>query len=125
MQVLVTATWLQALDDAIGFLLANEALAAAQRLEAVMLDHWPALLVDHPQAGRDYAGRSLPTLQTEQMRTQVLDSYGPNAQLREFVEGDYLALYAIRNDVLYLLTLRHHRQSGYEFSPAPEPDSTG
>ncbi|MDR2196334.1 MAG: type II toxin-antitoxin system RelE/ParE family toxin [Gallionellaceae bacterium] len=114
MQVLVTATYLQALDDAIAYLLDVGALSAAQQLEMAMLDHWPELLSDHPHAGRDYAQRNLPTLLNEQIRAQVLAMYGEGAELREIIEGDYLALYAIRNEALYLLTVRHHRQSGYE-----------
>ncbi|NLB14186.1 MAG: type II toxin-antitoxin system RelE/ParE family toxin [Gammaproteobacteria bacterium] len=96
-------------------MLENGAVVAAQRLETAVLDHLPEVLANHPHAGRDYAERNLPTAQTEQLRTQMLDLYGEGAELREFIEGDYLALYAIRGNVLYLLTLRHHRQTAYEF----------
>ncbi len=113
MHVLVTATYVQALGDLVDHLLDVGALAAAQRLEVALLDHWLDALAVHPRAGRDYLQRNLPTQEVEKTRAQVAELYGADVELREIVEGDYLILYAIRGDALYLLTVRHQRTSGF------------
>ncbi|MFT3755887.1 MAG: hypothetical protein QM769_08055 [Pseudoxanthomonas sp.] len=41
---------------------------------------------------------------------------GEDIELRELIEGDYLVLYAIHAQTVHLLTLRHHYQSGYDFT---------
>lgn len=113
MQVLITVTYMEALSDAVGQLLGAGATVAAQRLEAALLEHWPETLAQHPRAGRDYLARNLPTPELERTCVQVAGLYGANAQLRETIEGDYLILYAVRDDLVYLLTVRHHRTVGF------------
>lgn len=46
---------------------------------------------------------------------------GDDIELREFILGDYLALYAIYAEAIHMLTLLHHRQSGYEFGAQTPP----
>jgi hypothetical protein len=40
---------------------------------------------------------------------------GKGAELRELILGDYLILYAVREDVLYLLAIKHHLQLSCDF----------
>jgi hypothetical protein len=39
--------------------------------------------------------------------------FGEELQLRELIYGDFLLLYSIRNDDLYLLSIKHHRQLSF------------
>ena len=34
--------------------------------------------------------------------------------LREYISGDYLMLYAVRGDDLYLLSIKHQRQLSFD-----------
>jgi hypothetical protein len=44
------------------------------------------------------------------LRTKV----GAGAEIREYISGDYLILYAIRVSTVFLLAIRHHRQLSFD-----------
>lgn len=49
------------------------------------------------------------------MRLETLKQrLGKNTRLREYISGDYLVLYAVRGDNLYLLSIKHHRQLSFD-----------
>jgi ParE toxin of type II toxin-antitoxin system, parDE len=49
------------------------------------------------------------------MRLETLTQrLGKNTSLREYISGDYLVLYALRGDSLYLLSIKHHRQLSFD-----------
>lgn len=37
-----------------------------------------------------------------------------NTELREYISGDYLLLYAARGDDIYFLSIKHHRQLSFD-----------
>jgi hypothetical protein len=39
---------------------------------------------------------------------------GSETGLREYISGDYLVLYAVRGDDVYLLSIKHHRQLSFD-----------
>lgn len=41
---------------------------------------------------------------------------GAADSLRVYLHGDYLMLYAVMNEVVYLLSIRHHRQLSFDFA---------
>jgi hypothetical protein len=41
---------------------------------------------------------------------------GPNAEVRQLIEGDYIVLYLVRGDSVFLLSIRHHRELSFDFS---------
>jgi plasmid stabilization system protein ParE len=41
---------------------------------------------------------------------------GPGTELREYVTGDYVILYAVRSAAVYLLAVKHHRQLSFDLS---------
>ena len=67
-----------------------------------------------PDMGVDFLAKA--PLSTEgRMRMQTLKRrLGKNAHLREYISGDYLVLYTVRGDNLYLLSIKHHRQLSFD-----------
>lgn len=67
-----------------------------------------------PDMGVDLLAKA--PLSTEgRMRMESLKQrLGKNTRLREYISGDYLVLYAVRGDNLYLLSIKHHRQLSFD-----------
>ena len=103
-------TFLHALDHLLG----NEAIAAAERFTAAALVTLPDRLERHPRSGRDYLARNPGTPRLLEMVERVRTVLGTDIELREILLDDYLVLYAIQNQTVHLLALRHHRQSGFD-----------
>lgn len=74
-----------------------------------------ALLSAHPKLGRIFGERfvhiskSDPALRHLKARSKALGA----GELREYVLGDYLLLYAAGSDSIHLLAVKHHRQLTY------------
>lgn len=51
----------------------------------------------------------------EKLRAQ-LARLGESGDIREYVMEDYLLLYAILNEAVYLLSIRHHKQLSFDFA---------
>ncbi|HYE34488.1 hypothetical protein [Methylocaldum sp.] len=51
----------------------------------------------------------------EKLRAQ-LARFGDSGDIREYVMDDYLLLYVIINEVVYLLSIRHHKQLSFDFA---------
>ena len=68
----------------------------------------------YPDMGVDFLAKA--PLSTEGlMRVETLKQrLGKNTHLREYISGDYLVLYAVRGDNLYLLSIKHHRQLSFD-----------
>ncbi len=115
MRVVVYPSYERSLDGALDFLLQNDALPAAQHLLDRALVFLPELLSRFPRAGRDFVARNPASPKVVEAVEQVRALMRADIELREYVLDDYLVLYAIRKQTVYLLTLRHHRQSGFEF----------
>ena len=39
---------------------------------------------------------------------------GKATEIREYITGDYLILYAVRGSAIFLLAIRHHRQLSFD-----------
>lgn len=118
MRVVVYPEYVQALEYAQDFLFDAGAVVAARRLHDDALIRVSERLAEFPRIGRDFLVRNPATADALALVETLRSALGKDVELREHVLGDYLVLYAIRGDVLYLLTLRHHRQSGFNFSEA-------
>jgi hypothetical protein len=71
------------------------------------LERFPDMGVDFP-AKAPLSVEGLMRLETLKQRL------GKNTRLRETISGDYLVLYAVRGDNLYLLSIKHHRQLSFD-----------
>ena len=76
-------------------------------------------LEQHPRFGRDFLVHTCGSIQ---VRTRVtrqrarLRRIDPAAEIREYLSGDYLMLYALSGAMISLLAIRHHRQLSFSLS---------
>ncbi|MBI3574887.1 MAG: type II toxin-antitoxin system RelE/ParE family toxin [Gammaproteobacteria bacterium] len=67
-----------------------------------------------PEMGVDFLAKA-PQSTEGLMRLETLKRrLGKNTSLREYISGDYLVLYALRGDNIYLLSIKHHRQLSFD-----------
>lgn len=79
-----------------------------------------AHLERHPRMGRNFLSRqaqSVEALARAQKLAALLGTLGTDAEraeLREYVMTDYLLLYALAGDVIYLLAIQHHKPLSFD-----------
>lgn len=118
MRVVLGAAYERRLDEVLAYLIDVGADAAAQALLDQAYDALPERLAQAPRIGREFVAHAPESPDVQAVWATVCELLGKDVELRECIFGDYLALYAIHGDTLYLLTLRHHRQSGFDFREA-------
>jgi ParE toxin of type II toxin-antitoxin system, parDE len=85
-------------------------------LAATALVHLP----NHPRMGRNFLQRQ-PGSVDAATRAQKIDALlrtlntdTARAEVREYVMTDYLLLYALVGEVIYLLAIKHHKQLSFD-----------
>ena len=71
-------------------------------------------LARYPRLGRSFLERQPQSVEAH-AKVELLRSILPDADLREYLSGDYLLLYAWIEQTIYLLSIRHHRQLSFDF----------
>ena len=95
------------------FLLGNDRLLA--ELENTVLQN----LQNHPRMGRNFLHRQSQSTKTRarmqklQALLATLNIDTGQAEVREYVMTDYLLLYALTGNVIYLLAIKHHKQLAF------------
>ncbi|PKH69837.1 hypothetical protein CXF96_08170 [Stenotrophomonas sp. Betaine-02u-21] len=118
MQVVLGAIYERRLDEAVAYLLDVGADAAAQELLDQAYDDLPKRLAQAPRIGREFMAHNPEAPEVLAAWAAVRQLLGDDIELREYILEEYLALYAIDQGCIHLLTLRHHRQCGFDFSEA-------
>lgn len=117
--VKLTRNFERNLDDVERFLEESEASGAFDMLLDELTETVIPNLESFPKMGRPFLDR--PALSVEAMgrvaklRTQ-LDDLGSGSDIREYVLSHYLVLYAVTETMVYLLSIRHHRQLSFDFA---------
>ncbi len=115
-RVELTASFLERLDSIEAFLTEAGAAFAYDKL----LDELRATVIPNlrrfPRIGRRYLDR--PPQSAEALAQLAALPAGAANALREYLSGDYLILYAEAEveGVVYLLSIRHHRQLSFDFA---------
>lgn len=113
--VKVTANFQANLDAVETFL----AQADAPQVFAALLKDLAASVVPNlerfPEMGRPFLERPAESIEARE-RIERLESWLGPASPREYLAGDFLILYAMRDQTVYLLSIKHHRQLSFEFS---------
>jgi hypothetical protein len=111
--VRVTSNFQRNLDLIRTFLEAHDAGSAFERLLTELFD---AVIpnLEHPEIGMDFLSRTPHSLQGRGKLDQLARQLGNDANLRELIFGDYLILYAVRAEQLYLLSIKHHLQLSFD-----------
>lgn len=115
-RVELTASFLKCLDAIEGFLLEADAGFAFDTLLAELRATVIPNLSRFPRIGRRYLDN--PPQSTEALAQLAALPAGAVQALREYLHGDYLMLYTASetNAMVYLLSIRHHRQLSFDFA---------
>ena len=74
-----------------------------------------------PGLGSDFLEKAPLSVKGQALFEEVARVAGSaDAQVRQLVEGDYLLLYMVEGQSIYLLSIKHHRQLSFDF-PAHWP----
>ena len=85
-----------------------------ERLLDELLDVVIPNLEAHPQIGRPFLERAAQSVEAQTLIGRLSARIG-RGEIREYLAGDYLILYAFIADAVYLLAIRHHRQISFDF----------
>lgn len=72
-----------------------------------------------PTMGRPFMARqpeSLEAASKQELLRAMLARLGKSNDIREYVMGDHLLLYAVVPDAVYLLSIHHHKQLSFDFA---------
>lgn len=118
-RVEVTASFIERLDSIEAFLTE----AGAAHAYAGLLDGLRRTVIPNlhrfPRIGRRYLDQ--PPQSAEAFAQIAALPTGAADALREYLHGDCLILYALADSVVYLLSIRHHRQLSFAFARLWKP----
>lgn len=103
------------LDEIRQFLENAEAPQEFDALLDALFDTVIPNLEQFPELGRDVLARSPSSVEGEARREKLFRLVARRWHLREYISRDYLILYAVEQDTLGLLSIRHHRQLSFDF----------
>lgn len=114
--VKLTTSFLDRLEAVEDFLTQADAAFAFDGLLAELRTTVIPNLARFPRMGRRY--RDKPLQSVEALAALAALPAGATDALREYLHGDYLVLYAALDStgVVYLLSIRHHRQLTFDFA---------
>jgi plasmid stabilization system protein ParE len=113
-EVRLTASFLERLESIESFLIQAQAGFAYDELLSGLRATVIPNLARFPLMGRRYLDR--PPQSAEALAQLAELPPGAADALREYLHGDYLLLYTAANRVVYLLSIRHHRQLSFDFA---------
>lgn len=92
--------------------------ADAPQVFTALLDELSANIIPnlerYPEMGRAFLDRPAQSVETREKIRRIESRIG-SATLREYLAGDFLILYAVRERTVYLLSIKHHRQLSFDF----------
>lgn len=112
-----TANFAANLDSIEVFWEENEFPQGFDRLLDELTDTVLVNLERHPRMGRGFLERRSQTVEAlarvDKLRAR-LAVMAPDAGIREYVMDDYLVLYALSGQIIYLLAIKHHKQLSFD-----------
>jgi plasmid stabilization system protein ParE len=113
-RVRITANFQDNLDSIRRFLVEQEAGAVFSSLIIRLFDEVIPNLERFPKMGRDFLSRD-PLSDEGRAKLHALRvKSGSNTEVREYITDEYLLLYAVRDSMVFLLSIRHHRQLSFD-----------
>jgi plasmid stabilization system protein ParE len=113
-RVELTDSFLARLDAIEAFLTEADAALAYDKLLADLRTTVVPSLARFPLMGRRYLDQPPQSVEVLGQLRQL--PAGAADSLRVYLHGDHLLLYAVMDGVVYLLTIRHHRQLSLDFA---------
>ena len=87
---------------------------SAHSLITHLFDDVIANLERFPRMGRDFLTRDALSVEGNAKLHALRTNSGKNTEIREYISDDFLLLYAVRDAVVFLLAIRHHRQLSFD-----------
>jgi len=112
--VRMTANFQRNLDDIRTFLEEHDAGPSFGQLLQDLFDRAIPNLESFPDLGIDFLARVPGSRQGKLKLSELRKRLGREPNLRELIVGDYLVLYAVRGEELYLLAIKHHLQLSFD-----------
>jgi len=112
--VRVTRNFDKNLADIRRFLEEQEAPREFQSLLEQLFETVIPNLERFPEMGVDFLAKAPQSTEGLMRLENLKQRLGKNTSLREYISGDYLVLYALRGDNIYLLSIKHHRQLSFD-----------
>jgi ParE toxin of type II toxin-antitoxin system, parDE len=91
--------------------------AASNAFDALLDDLFGTIipnLESSPALGYDFLARKPESFEGMAQVKAVRAKLGKDATIREYIAGNYLVLYALMGDRVYLLSIKHHRQLSFD-----------
>lgn len=115
-RVLLTANFERNLEEIREFLASTGAAPAFEALVDRLASELVPTLERFPQLGADFTTRAPLSLDGQALFERLIKLASPSPELRQLIEGDFVLLYLVRGDSLFLLSIRHHRQLSFDFA---------
>ena len=113
-KVFATQNFADNLDEIERFLRERDAPQAFNALLQRLFETIIPNLQRFPEMGLDFLAR-VPASAEGLARLEALKKrLGTGVEIREHITGDYLLLYAVRGDGIYLLSIKHHLQLSFD-----------
>jgi hypothetical protein len=113
--VRATANFQRSLERIEAFLDSAQASTEFDAVVQRLVDDIVPTLGRYPELGADFLGRAPLSTDGRVLFAKVASLLGPASSLRQLVTGDYILLYAVRKEAVYLLAIRHHRELSFDF----------
>jgi len=68
-----------------------------------------------PDIGADFTARAPLSREGQVLFDRLVALAGADAEVRQWIEGDYIILYLVRGRSIFLLSIKHHRQLSFDF----------
>ena len=113
-RVRVTANFEANLNSIRDFLVVVAAPAEFERLLGRLFDEIIPNLARFPDLGRDFAARAPQSIEGAAALAALRRKASRDTTLREYITDDYRLLCTARDDTVFLLSIRHHRQLSFD-----------
>lgn len=100
--------------DEIQSFLATEGRLAFQRLLKRLFDDICPQFAQFPLSGRSFLEHRTGSAEAQALLRHLQEKLQASDNLREFVVDDYVVLYLIRENRIYFLAIKHHRQLSFD-----------
>lgn len=111
--VKLTANFEENLASIEAFWIEAHAPQSYDSLLNVLLETVVPNLEQFPEMGRSFFARQAGSVEARAMIKRLRTRIG-SGETREYLIDDYLLLYAVIGDVVYLLSIRHHKQLSFD-----------
>ena len=113
-RVRITASFEADLGAIAAFLAEIDAVHAYDALLTEIAEIVIPNLERFPRMGRSFFSRHAGSVEAHEKAERLKLRIG-DGELREYLSGDYLLLYAFMKKTVHLLAIRHHRQLSFDF----------